>query len=88
MIQRGGILFHQHCAYCHGGYGDTVSAYPDLTRLPRGVHDRFLDIVLRGALSSNGMAGFADVLSQDDAQAIHAYVISLQRRAFEANRRR
>ena len=87
-IQRGGILYHQQCAYCHGGYGEIISAYPDLTRLPPGVHDRFLDIVLHGALRSNGMAAFADVLSQEDAEAIHAYVISLQRRAFEANRRR
>ena len=87
-IQRGGILYHQHCAYCHGGYGDILSAYPDLTRLPRAVHDRFLDIVLHGALRSNGMAGYKDVLSQHDAEAIHAYVISAQRRDFEANRRR
>jgi quinohemoprotein ethanol dehydrogenase len=87
-IQRGGILYHQRCAYCHGGYGDILSAYPDLTRLPPAVHDRFFDIVLRGALRSNGMASFADVLSQEDAEAIHDYVISLQRRAFEANPRR
>jgi mono/diheme cytochrome c family protein len=58
------------------------------THETRGVHDRFLDIVLRGALRRNGMAGFADVLSEHDAEAIHAYVISAQRRAFEANRQR
>ena len=87
-IQRGQRLYHEHCAYCHGGYGDRLSDYPDLTRLQRGVHDRFLDIVLRGALRSNGMDGFADVLSQEDAEAIHAYLIREQRRTFEANRQR
>jgi quinohemoprotein ethanol dehydrogenase len=85
-IQRGEILLYQHCTYCHGGFGDTLSAYPDLTKLTPEVHDRFLDIVLRGALRSSGMAGFADVLSQDDAEAIHADLIAAQRRAFEANR--
>jgi hypothetical protein len=52
------------------------------------VHDRFLEIVLGGALRSNGMDGFADVLSRKDAEAIRAYVIWEQRRAFEANRQR
>ena len=37
------------------------------------------DIVLGGALSGNGMASFADLLSEDDVKDIQAYVI------FEAN---
>ena len=87
-IQRGETLFYQHCTYCHGGYGETLSAYPDLTRLTPEVHDQFRDIVLRGTLRSSGMAGFADVLSEDDAGAIHAALIAAQRRAFEASSRR
>jgi quinohemoprotein ethanol dehydrogenase len=87
-IQHGEHLYHRHCAYCHGGYGERLSAYPDLTKLPREVHDRFLEIVLRGALRNAGMAAFGDVLSQEDAEALHAYVIWEQRRTFEATRKR
>ena len=39
-------------------------------------HAAFLDIVLRGTLADKGMASFADVLSEDEARAIHAYLIA------------
>jgi hypothetical protein len=34
------------------------------------------------------MDGFADVLNQKDAEAVHAYLIWEQRRTFEAKRQR
>ena len=37
-------------------------------------HGIFNKIVLEGILGSNGMAGFADVLSEDDVDNIHHYV--------------
>jgi quinohemoprotein ethanol dehydrogenase len=37
-------------------------------------HAGFDDIVLGGARKAQGMASFADVLSKDDAAAIHAYL--------------
>jgi quinohemoprotein ethanol dehydrogenase len=86
-VARGAQLFGGFCAYCHGaGYG-MISAYPDLTRLPASVHQQFRNIVLGGALVSAGMANFSDVLSASDAEAIHGYLISEQRRAYEARRR-
>ena len=39
-------------------------------------HAAFLDIVLHGARARNGMASFADTLSQPDAEAIHHYLIA------------
>ena len=39
-------------------------------------HAAFLDIVLGGKLAANGMAGFADVLSREQAEAIHHYLIA------------
>ena len=37
-------------------------------------HAQFDAIVLGGARKAQGMASFADVLSKDDAAAIHAYL--------------
>ena len=39
-------------------------------------HARFKDIVLGGQRLPRGMPVFADVLDQDQADAIHAYLIS------------
>ena len=37
---------------------------------------RFQDIVLGGIRAAKGMASFADVLSKDQAEAIHQYLIA------------
>jgi quinohemoprotein ethanol dehydrogenase len=39
-------------------------------------HAAFLAIVLEGQRAANGMASFADVLSREQAEAIHHYLIS------------
>ncbi len=39
-------------------------------------HEQFLAIVLHGARAAQGMASFADVLSEDQAEAIHQYLIA------------
>ena len=39
-------------------------------------HGQFKDIVLGGIRLANGMASFADVLTEADADAVHAYIIS------------
>ena len=39
-------------------------------------HAEFLAIVLGGKRAAQGMAGFADVLSKDEAEAIHQYLIA------------
>jgi quinohemoprotein ethanol dehydrogenase len=83
-IAQGGRLFGKFCGYCHGAGNGLISAYPDLTRLPAAVHEQFRTIVLGGALVSAGMASFSDVLSEADADAIHAYLIAEQRRGYEA----
>jgi quinohemoprotein ethanol dehydrogenase len=82
--KKGGALFGQFCTYCHGASGDVISAYPDLTRLALEVHQRFRNIVLGGDLVTSGMANFSDVLTESDVDAIHAYLIAEQRRAYEA----
>jgi quinohemoprotein ethanol dehydrogenase len=40
------------------------------------MHDSFQAIVRGGMLADNGMASFADLLSAEDADRIHQYIIS------------
>ncbi len=39
-------------------------------------HAEFKDIVLGGVRKEKGMASFADILTPEDAEAIHAYLIA------------
>ena len=69
----GGQLFAQHCAVCHSVAGRA----PDLTRMTAQTHQDFLTIVLQGSRASKGMGNFSAILTQNQAEAIHAYVIHL-----------
>lgn len=80
-LDRGGVKFTEQCGRCHA-FGPNIT--PDLRKLPPGIHAAFKDIVLKGALASVGMEGFADILNDNDVDDIHAYLISEQRRAYEA----
>jgi quinohemoprotein ethanol dehydrogenase len=46
------------------------------------LHAAFKDIVLKGALAANGMERFDDLLSDKDADAIHAYLIDQSWQAY------
>ena len=81
QLDRGELKFAEQCARCHVfGLGIT----PDLRKLSPGIHVAFRDIVLKGAFASAGMEGFTDILDDHDVDDIHAYLISEQRRAYEA----
>jgi quinohemoprotein ethanol dehydrogenase len=74
VVVRGEQLYGQTCALCHG-----VAArggVKDLRHMSPQTHADFLAIVLGGKRAANGMAGFADVLTQDQAEAIHQYLIA------------
>ena len=49
---------------------------PDLRRMSPSVHENFKGIVLDGMLKDNGMASFADLLSEQDVEDIYAYIVS------------
>jgi mono/diheme cytochrome c family protein len=74
-IGRGAPLYEDICGSCHGAGVVGVGLLPDLRRSPY-LHDAqaWTQVVVGGALEPNGMASFADVLSEDDARAILAYV--------------
>ena len=75
-IERGRELYGRHCIYCHGVGVRSSGLHPDLTKSTRAVHDRWNQIVLGGSLQAGGMASFADRLTEEHAQQIHAYVLA------------
>ena len=92
------------CTNCHGSNLDGSGAWimdgsiPDLRYMPQDAHDRFIPIVMAGIKRRNGMPGFADggenyplvntKMTLEDANAIHAYLIDMQWKAYEADQKR
>ena len=99
-IARGQTVFYKFmCDDCHSPEADGSGQWrlngtiPDLRYMPAEVHDQFLAIVLGGAHRRNGMPGFAagagfplinTRMSMADALALHAYLIDLEWKAFDA----
>ena len=81
-IKKGQDLFGANCRGCHSNQTRTLSA--DLRRMSPETHEQFKDIVLHGALRAGGMPQWDDVLSDADADALHAYLIDLAQKAYEA----
>lgn len=74
-VAQGAALFSSNCAICHGQ--NAVGSGPkDLRYLDAQAHADFDDIVLNGKLKDRGMAPFKDVLTPEQVDAIHSYVIS------------
>lgn len=69
---RGELLFSRKgCAGCHVPGRGLV---PDLRRISADTHANFNRIVLGGAYAAMGMGSFADSVTPDEANAIHAYI--------------
>jgi quinohemoprotein ethanol dehydrogenase len=80
-IKAGEIKFIEECSRCHV-LGP--SSTPDLRRLSAMLHAAFKDIVLRGVLAPAGMERFDDLISEEDADNIHAYLIDQSWSAYRA----
>ena len=79
-LERGEIIYHRHCGYCHGDGLRTGGVTPDLRWASGQTHEMWQDIVLGGVLRERGMVSFSAYLTPDDAEAIRQYVLA------EANR--
>jgi mono/diheme cytochrome c family protein len=72
----GGGLYTKTCAICHGIVAISGGVLPDLRHSPMiASANAFNNIVIGGALQEKGMVSFAEVLSEEDAEAIRAYVV-------------
>jgi len=74
-IEKGNSLYQTYCAGCHGDAGVSGGVLPDLRYSGTLASDQWFDIVLRGALETNGMVNFSKDLNHEDAEAIRAFVI-------------
>ena len=76
VLARGQGLFMSNCVLCHSNQHRSIT--PDLRRMQPATHQAFKQIVLKGLLQANGMPRWDDVLTEADANALHAYLIDLQ----------
>jgi quinohemoprotein ethanol dehydrogenase len=74
-VTEGQRLYRNYCQFCHGDNVIGGGAIPDLRALTAEKHEQFLAIVLGGLHWEKGMVGFGAELSEDDAEAIRAFVI-------------
>jgi quinohemoprotein ethanol dehydrogenase len=79
-IASGEVLYNRFCGRCHV-FG--IGLLPDLRRLAAPTHQLFYEIVLNGAYRAKGMGRWDDVLSQADAESIHAYLLDQAWVAYE-----
>ena len=82
-IERGKLLFNSNCNVCHQNT-NSRGAVPDLRRMSPETHAAFNAIVLHGQLRSRGMPQWDDEFSEADADAMHAYLISLAWQGYRA----
>lgn len=74
-IEQGRLLYADNCGGCHGLGTLSGGILPDLRR--SGVLDdaeAWRQVVLEGIFQDRGMIGFRQFLSEDEAEAIRAYV--------------
>lgn len=83
-IEVGRMLFSANCTICHSNM--PRGNLPDLTRMQPGTHEAFDKILLEGLLKDGGMPAWGDVFSKSQAHSIHAYLISVQAKAYAAER--
>lgn len=77
MLEAGLIHYSRNCGVCHGLLGISSGVLPDLRwSTYTASADAWNNVVMNGALASNGMVSFSDVLTPEDSEAIRAYVVT------------
>ncbi len=75
VIAEGKEHYRTYCGACHGPYAVSGLLVPDLRYLSPDKRTIFEYIVVDGAFRELGMPSFGDVLTKEDARAIHAYLL-------------
>jgi mono/diheme cytochrome c family protein len=91
LVSQGDGLYHAQCASCHGGIGipsEVAIVAPDLRLRTLGTHADFESIVLGGTRAQQGMPDFEDALTNEQIEAIRAFVVNQARqlREYQQNR--
>ena len=79
QVKSGQVAYHRVCAQCHGRDAISTNAIPDLRHMTPETRAEFKDIVLKGTRLQKGMANFSDVISEEEANGISAYLIARAR---------
>ncbi len=74
-IGYGFDLYARYCIGCHMNTGVMGGAIPDLAKSSDGTLSSYKQIVLEGALASQGMPNFGDMLSEEDVEDIKSHVL-------------
>lgn len=82
-INRGEVLYRRNCAKCHSNIDGRGSGIPDLRLMSTDTHATFNQIVLEGTRAERGMGSFADLLTVDEVDDLHAYLIEEAWRHYE-----
>jgi len=83
QINVGSDLFTRNCAKCHATMDGRGAGIPDLRRMKEKAHNEFNDILLKGIRADKGMGNYSELLSADDVEAIHAYLIEWAWKTYE-----
>jgi len=84
VLSRGHPLYQRFCGSCHGDAAVSGGVLPDLRRSPTlASRETWNAIVLDGARASRGMVGFRADLSEDDAEAVRAYIVQRANGGYE-----
>ena len=91
LVNQGDGLYHAQCASCHGGIGipsEVAIVAPDLRLMTLDTHADLANIVLAGARAERGMPDFEDALSNEQLEAIRAFIVNQARqlREWQQNR--
>jgi quinohemoprotein ethanol dehydrogenase len=70
---KGGVLYHSHCAVCHGAGGISGGLIPDLRHSSEDVKKN-LPIIIKNGIPGTGMAPFGKWISEEEAKLIEKYV--------------
>ena len=74
-VAQGAAIFAQYCSTCHGQNAMGVGP-KDLRFLKPEIHAQFNEIVLGGKFKDRGMIPLDGILTPEQVDAIHAFVIS------------
>jgi quinohemoprotein ethanol dehydrogenase len=75
MVAAGAEPYRVYCSRCHGGETHSLNIIPDLRRsVALTSAALWKNIVIDGALEPNGMVGWSQFLSPEEAETIRAYV--------------
>ncbi|MEL7042931.1 MAG: PQQ-dependent dehydrogenase, methanol/ethanol family [Pseudomonadota bacterium] len=76
QLAEGLIHYARNCTVCHGPFAASSGILPDLRWSSYTTSaEAWKGVVIDGNLQSIGMVSFADVLSEDEVEAIRAYVV-------------